>query len=81
MDAPRNERETSDYKCQVAPDKAITDNGYNDTPVQSQSEREQTVVGNEGGSVRTTVGVKFPWSGLAIRRLMSSHVLGCRGQI
>ena len=32
----------------------------NDTPVQSQSEREKNVAGNEGGSVRTTVGVELP---------------------
>ena len=30
----------------------------------------QSATGNEGGSVRTTVGVRLPWSGFAIRRLM-----------
>ena len=33
----------------------------NDTPVPSQSERDKTVAGNEGGSVRPTVGVQLPW--------------------
>ncbi len=54
----------------------------NDTPVQSQSEREKTVAGNEGGSVRTTVGVELPWCQFAADRLATSHsISGCRGQI
>ena len=54
----------------------------NDTPVQSQSEREKNVAGNEGGSVRTTVGVKLPWRQFAADRLATSHsISGCRGQI
>ena len=54
----------------------------NDTPVQSQSEREKTVAGNEGGSVRTTVGVELPWRQFAADRLATSHsISGCRGQI
>jgi len=57
------ERETSGYKYRVAPGTAMISNGANDTPVQSQPERDKTVAGNEGGSVRTTVGVKLPWSG------------------
>lgn len=57
-----SERESSGYKYRVAPDMAITGNGVKDTPVQPQSGRDQTVAGNGGGSVRTTVGVKFPWS-------------------
>ncbi len=31
----------------------MTDNGDNDTSVQSQSERDKTVAGNEGSSVET----------------------------
>jgi len=79
---PHDERETSGYKYRVAPGTATTGNGVKDTPVQSQSERDKTVAGNEGGSVRTTVGVKLPWSWSATSRLMTSRsVLGCRGQI
>ncbi|MFR2095421.1 hypothetical protein [Eubacterium sp.] len=40
---------------------AITDNRYNDTPTQSQSERDKTVAGNEGGSEELGE-VKFLWS-------------------
>ena len=50
------------YKSRIAPGTAMTNNGDNDTPAQSQSERDNTVAGNEGGSVRTTVGVKLPWA-------------------
>ncbi len=32
----------------------MTGRGNNDTSVQSQSEREKNVAGNEGGPVRTT---------------------------
>lgn len=54
----------------------------NDTPVQSQSERDKTVAGNEGGSVRPTVGVELPWCQFAADRLATSHsISGCRGQI
>jgi len=49
----------------------MTGSGDNDTPAQSQSERDKTVAGNEGGSARAGV-VKFQWSGLASHRLMSS---------
>ncbi len=69
-------------KCRAAPDLAVTRREDNDTPVQSQSEREKTVAGNEGGSVRTTVGVKLPWCQFAADRLATSHsISGCRGQI
>ena len=61
---PRSEREPSGYKYRVAPGTAITSNGVKDTPVQSQSERSNPVAGKEDGSVKTTVGVKLPWSGL-----------------
>ena len=77
----QSERETSDYKCRDAPGMAITGSGVNDTPVQSQVERFYSVATNEGGSVRTTVGVKLPWSRLAAGHLMTSHdAPGCRGQ-
>ena len=66
----------------IAPDKAMTAKEDNDTPVQSQSEREKTVAGNEGGSVRTTVGVELPWCQFAADHLATSHsISGCRGQI
>ena len=51
---------------------AMTDNRDNDTPAQPQSERDKTVAGNEGGSVRTTVGVKLPWRQFAADRLATS---------
>ena len=41
------ERETVGYKCRAAPGMAITGNGANDTPVQSQVERDKTVATNE----------------------------------
>ena len=76
------ERVTIDSKYRAAPDFAITHKEDNDTPVQSQSERDKTVAGNEGGSVRPTVGVKLPWCQLAADRLATSHsISGCRGQI
>jgi len=49
----------------------MTGSGDNDTPVQSQSERDKTVAGNEDGSAKAGV-VKFQWSGLANYRLMIS---------
>ena len=73
---------TTYSKYRAAPDFAITHKEDNDTPVQSQSERDKTVAGNEGGSVRTTVGVKLPWRQFAADRLATSHsISGCRGQI
>ena len=55
---------------------------YNGTPVQSQSERDKTVAGNEGGSGRPSVGVELPWRQFAADRLATSHsISGCRGQI
>ena len=72
----------TDSKYRAAPDFAITHKEDNDTPVQSQPEREKTVAGNEGGSVRTTVGVELPWRQFAADRLATSHsISGCRGQI
>ena len=54
----------------------------NDTPVQSQSERDKTVTGNEGGSVRPTAGVQLPWSQREADHLANSFCIsGCRGQI
>ena len=72
----------TDSKYRAAPDFAITHKEDNDTPVQSQSEREKTVAGNEGGSVRTTVGVELPGRQFAADRLATSHsISGCRGQV
>ena len=72
----------SDSKYQAAPDFAVTHKEDNDTPVQSQSERDKTVAGNEGGSVRPTVGVELPWCQFAADHLATSHsISGCRGQI
>ena len=56
---------TTYSKYRAAPDFAITHKEDNDTPVQSQSERDKTVAGNEGGSVRTTEG----WDFLEIEKL------------
>ena len=73
---------TTYSKYRVAPDFAVTHKEDNDTPVQSQSERDKTVAGNEGGSVRPTVGVELPWCQFAADRLATSHsISGCRGQI
>uniref|UniRef100_UPI004056C78E hypothetical protein n=1 Tax=Agathobacter sp. TaxID=2021311 RepID=UPI004056C78E len=48
----------------------------------SHSPSVKSVAGNEGGSVRPTVGVKLPWCQLAADRLATSHsISGCRGQI
>ena len=57
----------TDSKYRAAPDFAITHKEDNDTPVQSQSEREKTVAGNEGGSVRTTVG----WNSRGVSSLLT----------
>ena len=62
----------TDSKYRAAPDFAITHKENNGTPVQSQSERDKTVTGNEGGSVRPTVGVKLPWRQFAADRLATS---------
>ena len=80
--AERQRARNADSKYRAAPDFAITHKGDNDTPVQSQSERDKTVAGNEGGSVRPTVGVELPWCQFAADRLATSHsISGCRGQI
>ena len=42
------ERSTVSYKYRAAPDTALTSNRANDTPVQSQVERDKTVATNEG---------------------------------
>ena len=39
---------------------AMTGSGDNDTSLQSQAERDQTVAANEEGSARTAAGVKLP---------------------
>ena len=72
----------TDSKYRAAPDFAMTHKENNGTPVQSQSEREKNVAGNDGGSVRTTVGVELPWRQFAADRLATSHsISGRRGQI
>ena len=62
----------TDSKYRAAPDFAVTHKEDNDTPVQSQSERDKTVAGNEGGSGRPSVGVKLPWRQFAADRLVTS---------
>ena len=62
----------TDSKYRAAPDFAITHKEDNDTPVQSQSERDKTVAGNEGGSGRPSVGVELPWRQFAADRLATS---------
>lgn len=80
--AVRQRAITTYSKYRAAPDFAITHKEDNDTPVQSQPEREKNVAGNEGGSVRTTVGVELPWCQFAADHLATSHsISGCRGQI
>ena len=62
----------TDSKYRAAPDFAVIHKEDNDTPVQSQSERDKTVAGNEGGSGRPSVGVKLPWCQFAADRLATS---------
>ena len=50
------ERSNTDSKYRAAPDFAITHKENNGTPVQSQSERDKTVAGNEYGYMRTMQG-------------------------
>ena len=61
----------TDSKYRVAPGSAVTRKEHNDTPVQSQFERDKTVANNEGGSDRPSVGVKLPWC-----RLAPDHLAG-----
>ena len=70
--AARQRAITTYSKYRAAPDFAVTHKEDNDTPVQSQSERDKTVAGNEGGSGRPSVGVKLPWSQFAADRLATS---------
>ena len=70
--AARRRAITTYSKYRAAPDFAITHKEDNDTPVQSQSERDKTVAGNEGGSGRPSVGVKLPWCQFAADRLATS---------
>ena len=55
--AVRQRAITTYSKYRAAPDFAVPHKEDNDTPVQSQSERDKTVAGNEGGSGRPSVGV------------------------
>jgi hypothetical protein len=51
---PMTSDKYSSYKYRVATDTAITGNGVKETPVQSQSERDKTVAGNESSCERTS---------------------------
>ncbi len=70
--AARRRAITTYPKYRAAPDFAVTHKEDNDTPVQSQSERDKTVAGNEGGSGRPSVGVELPWCQFAADRLATS---------
>ena len=70
--AVRQRAITTYSKYRAAPDFAVTHKEDNDTPVQSQSERDKTVAGNEGGSGRPSVGVELPWRQFAADRLATS---------
>ena len=59
----------TDSKYRAAPGSAVTRKEHNDTPVQSQFERDKTVANDEGGSDGPSVGVKLPWCRLAPDRL------------
>ena len=59
------------YKFRTATETAITGSRYNDTPAQSQVERDKTVATNESSSNELGV-VKLLWSLLATDRLMIS---------
>ena len=70
--AVRQRAITTYSKYRAAPDFAVIHKEDNDTPVQSQSERDKTVAGNEGGSGRPSVGVELPWCQFAADRLATS---------
>ena len=70
--AVRQRAITTYSKYRAAPDFAVTHKEDNDTPVQSQSERDKTVARNEGGSGRPSVGVELPWRQFAADRLATS---------
>jgi hypothetical protein len=75
-----DERETSGYKYRVAPGKALTGNGAILLSSHSPSvEAEQAAIRRRqwGQLGENLGGVKFPWCGLASRRLMTS--LSCLG--
>ena len=57
----------TDSKYRAAPDFAITHKENNGTPVQSQSERDKTVAGNEGGSGRPSEG----WNSRGVSSLLT----------
>lgn len=59
------------YKIRTATETAITGSRYNDTPAQSQVERDKTVATNESSSDELGE-VKLLWSLLATDRLMIS---------
>ena len=70
--AVRQRAITTYSKYRAAPDFAVIHKEDNDTPVQSQSERDKTVTGNEGGSGRPSVGAELPWCQFATDRLATS---------
>ena len=57
----------TDSKYRAAPDFAMTHKENNGTPVQSQSERDKTVAGNEGGSGRPSEG----WNSRGVSSLLT----------
>ena len=65
--AARRRAITTYSKYRAAPDFAITHKEDNDTPVQSQSERDKTVAGNEGGSGRPSEG----WNSRGVSSLLT----------
>ena len=80
------ERESAVMKCRVAPGTAKTGNRDNDTPVQSQSERDSVSNAKPSQAMRAAdrepAGGEIPVELVAASRLMTSHsVPGCRGQI
>ena len=70
----RCERILPGCKYRIASDTATTGNEDNDTPVQSQAERDKTVAANESSLERTSEGLRCPWSCYAVSRLMESQM-------
>lgn len=80
------ERVPAAMKYRAAPGTATTGNRANDTPVQSQSERESVSSTMPSQVMRTAdrepAGGEIPVELVAASRLMTSHSgPGCRGQI
>ena len=70
------ERETVGYQHRAAPGVAMTDNGDNDTPVPSQSERDSVSSAKPSQAMRAAdrdpAGGEIPVELAATRRLMTS---------